>query len=82
MSRYGVRGITTSRMLFVGPALALIALFMIYPIGRSLWMSFQSGRGLVLQFAGFGNVVRLWHDPVFLKALSNRSSSSSCRCRS
>ena len=56
---------------FVGPALALIAIFMIYPIAYSLWMSFQAGRGMVMKFAGFGNIVRLWNDPVFLKALGN-----------
>ena len=57
--------------LFVSPALGLIAVFMIYPIAYSLWMSFQAGRGMVMKFAGFGNIVRLWHDPVFLKALGN-----------
>jgi lactose/L-arabinose transport system permease protein len=57
--------------LFVGPAVALIALFMIYPIGQSLWMSLQQGRGMALHFAGFANVIRLWNDPVFAKALTN-----------
>ena len=57
--------------LFVAPALGLIALFMIYPILWSLWMSFQSGRGMMLKFAGFSNIVRLWNDPVFIKALTN-----------
>jgi lactose/L-arabinose transport system permease protein len=56
---------------FVGPALTLICLFMIYPILWSLWMSFQSGRGTMIKFVGFGNIVRLTHDPVFLKALTN-----------
>jgi len=57
--------------LFVAPALGLIGLFMIYPIVWSLWMSFQSGRGMMLKFAGFANIVRLWNDPVFIKALTN-----------
>jgi lactose/L-arabinose transport system permease protein len=57
--------------LFVGPALALIGIFMVYPIAFSLWMSFQSGRGMNLTFAGFNNIIRLWNDPVFAKALSN-----------
>src|SRR5579863_9639351 len=57
--------------LFVGPAVGLIALFMAYPIAQSLWMSFQAGRGMALRFAGFANVVRLWNDPVFAKALGN-----------
>ena len=56
---------------FVGPALGLICLFLVYPIFWSLWMSFQSGRGTMIKFVGFGNIVRLANDPVFLKALSN-----------
>jgi lactose/L-arabinose transport system permease protein len=56
--------------LFVGPALGLIGLFMVYPILWSLWMSFQSGRGTMIRFVGFGNIVRLANDPVFLKALT------------
>lgn len=57
--------------LFVGPALILIGLFMVYPILYSLWMSTQGGRGMNLRFAGYDNIIRLWHDPVFIKALSN-----------
>jgi lactose/L-arabinose transport system permease protein len=57
--------------LFVAPALGLIAVFMVYPIFWSLWMSFQTGKGLTTKFGGFANIVRLWNDPVFLKALSN-----------
>ncbi len=57
--------------LFVAPALTLIAIFMLYPIVWSLWMSFQSGRGMVMHFAGFDNIVRLTEDPVFLTALGN-----------
>jgi hypothetical protein len=57
--------------LFVGPALVMIGLFMLYPILWSLWMSSQSGRGTMIKFVGFGNVVRLANDPVFLHALSN-----------
>lgn len=57
--------------LFVAPALALIALFMIYPILNSLMLSAYSGRGMMMRFAGFGNLVRLYNDPIFWKALSN-----------
>ena len=56
---------------FVIPAVALVGLFMIYPILSSLWMSLHSGRGVLVEFVGFGNVIRLFHDPVFIKALSN-----------
>ncbi|MEA3536744.1 sugar ABC transporter permease [Rhizobium sp. CC-YZS058] len=57
--------------LFIAPALILIATFLVYPIFRSLYLSFFSGKGMMLKFAGFGNVVRLSNDPVFLKALTN-----------
>ncbi len=56
---------------FVGPALVLIGLFMVYPILWSLFMSSQSGRGTMIKFVGFGNIVRLANDPVFLHALTN-----------
>lgn len=57
--------------LFVMPALVLLGLFMIYPIFWSLWMSFQTGRGMNLSFGGVANIVRLTQDPVFLRALGN-----------
>ena len=57
--------------LFVAPALLLIATFMFYPIIRSLVLSTFSGRGMMMKFVGFGNVVRLWNDPVFWQALTN-----------
>ncbi len=56
---------------FVLPAVTLVALFMIYPILNSLWISMHSGRGVIMEFVGFGNITRLFNDPVFLKALSN-----------
>ncbi|OJG00059.1 carbohydrate ABC transporter permease [Pararhizobium antarcticum] len=57
--------------LFIAPALTLIGIFLIYPIFRSLFLSFYSGKGMMLKFAGFGNITRLANDPVFLKALIN-----------
>jgi lactose/L-arabinose transport system permease protein len=65
------RGEWLSGWLFIGPALALLGLFMIYPIFWSLWMSFQVGKGMNFSFGGFGNVVRLTRDPAFLRALGN-----------
>ncbi|NGP19427.1 sugar ABC transporter permease [Devosia chinhatensis] len=44
---------------------------MVYPILWSLWMSFQTGRGMVMSFGGFTNIVRLTQDPVFIRALTN-----------
>lgn len=57
--------------LFVLPAVTLISLFMLYPILRSLALSFYSGRGMMMRFSGTGNLVRLWNDPVFWQALEN-----------
>src|SRR6188768_2252465 len=57
--------------IFVGPALVLLGVFMIYPIIWSLWMSFQVGKGMNFSFGGFTNIVRLTKDPVFIRALVN-----------
>lgn len=57
--------------LFIAPALILLGLFMIYPIVWSLWMTFQTGRGLNFSFGGFANIQRLLQDVVFLRALGN-----------
>lgn len=57
--------------LFIMPALVLLGLFMVYPIVWSLWMSFQTGRGMNFSFGGFANIVRLTQDPIFLRALGN-----------
>ncbi|RFZ87524.1 sugar ABC transporter permease [Shinella sp. WSJ-2] len=57
--------------LFIAPSVLLIGVFLVYPIFRSLYLSFFSGKGMMMKFAGFGNVVRLWNDPVFIQALTN-----------
>jgi len=57
--------------LFVSTALALIGVFMAYPVVKSLWMSLHAGQGTVIEFVGIGNVVRLASDPIFLRALQN-----------
>ena len=57
--------------LFTGPALTLLAFFMIYPIVSSLWMSLQVGKGMNFSFGGFANVWRLTQDAVFQHALLN-----------
>ena len=57
--------------LFIAPALILLGIFLIYPIVWSLWMSFQTGRGMNFSFGGFANIQRLTQDTVFLRALGN-----------
>nr|WP_237154731.1 sugar ABC transporter permease [Oryzibacter oryziterrae] len=57
--------------LFVMPALALLGIFLVYPILWSLWISLQVGKGSNLHFGGFANIIRLFGDRVFLHALTN-----------
>jgi lactose/L-arabinose transport system permease protein len=57
--------------LFIAPALTLILLFLAYPIVRSLALSLYTGKGLMMKFGGFANIVRLTRGPVFLHALGN-----------
>jgi lactose/L-arabinose transport system permease protein len=56
---------------FIAPAMVLLGLFMVYPIVWSLWMSFQTGRGMAYKFGGTANIERLTQDPVFQHALGN-----------
>lgn len=56
---------------FIAPAMVLLGLFMIYPIVWSLWMSFQTGKGMNLSFGGLANFMRLTQDQVFQRALYN-----------
>jgi lactose/L-arabinose transport system permease protein len=65
------RGEQFSGWLFIAPALVLLAVFMIYPIIWSLWMSFQVGKGMSFHFGGLANIERLTKDPVFIRALVN-----------
>jgi lactose/L-arabinose transport system permease protein len=57
--------------LFIAPSILLIMAFLVFPIFYSLWLSAFVGKGLMTKFGGFANIVRLWHDPVFLQALYN-----------
>lgn len=56
---------------FLLPSLVIIVLFSIYPLFRSLAMSFQKGSLINQQFAGIENYQRVLSDPVFMKALRN-----------
>ena len=67
------RGERITGWLFVAPALTLLGVFMVYPILWSLFMSFQTGKGMNFKFGGFANIYRLTQDPVFLRALTNTS---------
>ncbi len=56
---------------FILPATILIFIFYFYPIIRALLISFQSGVGINLSYAGLLNYRRLFVDSVFKGSLSN-----------
>ncbi|PKM57818.1 MAG: lactose ABC transporter permease [Firmicutes bacterium HGW-Firmicutes-3] len=56
---------------FVAVAVVLAAVFAIYPILNSMYLSTMSGKGVVYEFVGFGNIKRLFRDAVFKQALKN-----------
>ncbi|WP_434361204.1 sugar ABC transporter permease [Parasalinivibrio latis] len=56
---------------FVSVSLALVVIFMVYPILNSLWLSLHSGKGAIVEFVGLGNVIHLFEDEVFLISLKN-----------
>lgn len=49
----------------------LIFTFSFYPMIQSFILSFQSGKGMVSEFCGINNYIRLFSDPMFLQAVSN-----------
>lgn len=70
-SRGVVRYQNRSGWLFIGIGLVLTAIFSLYPVISSFILSFQTGKGAVYHFNGFGNIIRLFGDTVFRQALSN-----------
>lgn len=57
--------------LFILAATVLLAVFLVYPVLYSLYLSFTSAKEGVTSFVGLGNYVRLLKDPVFYLALRN-----------
>lgn len=56
---------------FIILALIILSLFLLYPIIYSLYLSTYSTRGIVQEFVGFGNYIRLLKDSNFILALKN-----------
>jgi multiple sugar transport system permease protein len=54
---------------FLGPALGLLLLLMIYPLGRVAWMSFFEIAGRRATWVGLGNYVELLWSPLFWQVL-------------
>lgn len=57
--------------LFVLPAVALFAIFFLYPLLSSLWQSFFSTAGGESSWVGGAQYMRLFHDPLVAKSLFN-----------
>lgn len=55
----------------LAPAVLLIAAMSFYPMIKALFLSFQTGVGTKMQFAGVSNFVRMFQDKVFMQSLAN-----------
>ncbi|MFI6602397.1 carbohydrate ABC transporter permease [Nonomuraea sp. NPDC050536] len=64
-------GMKAAPYLWVLPAVALFAIFKLYPIAWSFWLSLFRTDGALQTFAGAANYRRLVTDPLFWKALGN-----------
>ncbi len=56
---------------FISIAVFFLALFIFYPLVYSLYLSTFSSRGVMKNFVGFGNYLRLFQDNYFLQSLKN-----------
>jgi multiple sugar transport system permease protein len=57
-------------LLYLAPALAFVAAFTVYPLVQMSWMSLHNWSLIAeKKFVGFGNFVKIWHDPQFWTAL-------------
>lgn len=58
--------------LFIAPFFVLFAVFFLYPIGFSLWLSFREWSGLgEAEFVGFDNYLRVFTDELFWNSMRN-----------
>ncbi len=56
---------------FIIPSAILLLFFIVYPIFYSLYLSFTTTKGIVSQFVGVKNYIRIFNDPMFFLALKN-----------
>lgn len=56
---------------FISIAVFFLALFIFYPLIYSVYLSTFSTRGVMKNFVGFGNYLRLFQDNYFLQSLKN-----------
>ncbi len=55
--------------LFLGPAILLLGIYLVYPVFNSIWLSFHDASGS--KFIGFDNYVWLVGDKKFLESMRN-----------
>lgn len=67
------RGSSTdwSAYLFIAPFVALVAVFMVYPIFKGFWTSMFSTKWGKDVFIGLDNYIKIFTDDVYLKAIRN-----------
>ncbi|MDO5604839.1 MAG: sugar ABC transporter permease [Paracoccus sp. (in: a-proteobacteria)] len=61
-------------VMLLTPLVLLVALIVVYPVGRLFWMSLYNHSlisGLPAEFVGFGNFILIAQDPVFWSTLRN-----------
>jgi lactose/L-arabinose transport system permease protein len=56
---------------FLTPAVVLLAIMSFYPMVRALILSFQTGVGKKMVWAGISNYTRMFQDKLFLQSLGN-----------
>ncbi len=57
--------------MFLLPAVILITVMNFYPMFNALLLSFQSGKGASLEYAGLYNYTRMFSDKVFMQSMFN-----------
>lgn len=57
--------------MFILPAALLIVATSFIPMIQALLLSFQSGKGVTLEFSGISNYIRMFQDKVFLQSIKN-----------
>src|ERR1041384_4957432 len=57
---------------FMIPAMAFLILFLAYPLGLGIWLSFTDTRiGRIGHYIGIENYDWLWDDPIFILSVAN-----------
>ena len=57
--------------ILLAPTIIIFAVFMVYPVFRSLYLSFYEYRGGTYEFIHWENYIKLFQDGIFFKSLFN-----------